>query len=94
MGAVACAVLIGGAVVYEKDAGPPGAMPPLLTETALQGSPGAQPAQPASVATAFEPVTAESVMPLIASNSLPGPSAAPSLFGTFPELETAPVSYR
>jgi len=93
VGAVVCALAIGGVLVYEKDSQRPASMPSLMSEINRQSQPAAELAGPDASATVFQPVTADAAIPLMASNS-PLSSPSPSLFDTISDLETAPVGYR
>ena len=63
-------------------------MPSLLSEV----TPSAQPAPLSeSSSMVFRPVTADSAIPLMASNTL---QATPTLFDSIPGLDTATVGYR
>ena len=94
LGAGLCALAIGGIVLNEGNTRPPSLMPSLLSEVTT----GAQPAVDAetlgmTLAPAFQPVMANSPTILVASNNLQS-SPNPTLFDSFPGLDTAPVGYR
>lgn len=83
-----CSLVIGGILLSESQGGRPAAMPSLLSEITPAGQTMA-PADPSAIA--FQPVTADSAIPLMASNSL---QPTPTLFDSIPGLDTATVNYR
>lgn len=90
-GAALCAVLIGGLALGESnDTATPTPMPTFLAETE---SPAAS--QPGflitGTSTAFQPVDADSLLPMLASNDLP---QRPSLFDSMPLIEPVTVDHR
>lgn len=87
-GVVACAALIGGILVSEKDASAPVPMPTLLSEVAPVDTQPTLTAEP--LGTPFQPV-GEQFAPLLAGTN--GQSLSrPSLFDIVPGLEMAPVA--
>jgi len=90
LGALACALVIGAVLLYEKDTQRPVAMPSLISEITpeVQAGPAADP-----VIAGIEPVSADGAATLIASNNLQY-SPGPTLFDAVPGLETIPVDQR
>ena len=90
VGAGVCALAIAAVLFYENETKTPPRMPSLLTEITSETSPaGIMEASD----TPFQPVGADTTLPLMASNNL---QLAPgtSLFDTIPPIDTAPVGVR
>jgi hypothetical protein len=84
-----CAGVIGGILLFEKDARAPMAVPSLLSEVV----PVSQPMElPGTMGAAFEPVTV-GTSPMLAGTNLQL-SPQPSLFDMMPPLDTATVGHR
>jgi hypothetical protein len=92
LGAVSCALVIGGLALYEKDTRGSGSVPSLITEINSQLEPAGAPAGVEASSLAFQPATADGTLPLMASNHVQG-SPGSSLFNQVPGLETVPVDY-
>lgn len=89
LGAGMCALVMGGILFYQPHGQAPEAVPSLLSEItpAEQPEPLVEP-----FPAAFQPVAADAVTPLMASNTLQSPHG-PTLFDTFPVLDTATVGH-
>jgi hypothetical protein len=90
VGAGLCILLLGAVVFYEKDAKGPQPMPSVLAEITRAES---QVPGQAVTPVAFQPVTAEAMTPMMASNQWQAQPGS-SLFDMTPGLQTAPVAHR
>ncbi len=91
VGAGLCALVLGAVLILEKDAQRPQPMPSVLAEI-THATPQPAPEQE-SASKAFQPLTADVMAPLVASNQWQT-SPGPSLFDLTPGLNTAPVGHR
>lgn len=91
VGAGLCALMIGGIIINEKGERQPAGMPSLLSEI-TPATPAALPsAGMGSSAGAFQPVTADAGVTLVASNNL---QPTPTLFDSIPGLDISTVGHQ